>query len=85
MGWCSMIRYSKIFYLFLKSSGLILVIIAAGVFFIGLLSLISGDGFTDAAPWWVFLFMAAAVLGLPGIILLLAARYISKKINPEKK
>jgi hypothetical protein len=34
-------------------------------------------GFTDAAPYWVFFFMAACILGIPGLILL----YVSKKIS----
>jgi hypothetical protein len=40
--------------------------------------LVSGDGFTDAAPWWVFFIMMAAVLGVPGVICLISARFLRK-------
>ena len=49
---------------------------------LGLWGLISGDdGFTDAAPWWVFFFMIAAVLGVTGSVFVVLGRFISKNIK----
>lgn len=48
--------------------------------------LITGqDGFTDAAPWWVLLLIIAGALGLPDLILLLLARFISKGSKQENE
>ena len=66
----------------LKILGVFLIILASLALFLGLWMMITGqDGFTDAAPWWVFLFMIALALGLPGLILLLIVRYISNDVK----
>jgi hypothetical protein len=72
--------------LILKILGVILVIPASLALILGLWMLITGqDGFTDAAPWWLFLLMIACALGLPGLILLFLARFISKGSTPENE
>jgi hypothetical protein len=48
----------------------VLLVPASSLLFLALLALLAGDGFTDAAPWWVALGMAAGVLGVPGVLLL---------------
>jgi uncharacterized membrane-anchored protein len=63
----------------LKVLGILLIVPAVIALFLGVMSLISGDGFSDAAPWWVIFLMTAAVLGLPGFAFLLVARFISKQ------
>lgn len=36
---------------------------------------LTGDGVSDAAPWWLFLGLLGIVLGLPGLLLALLARW----------
>jgi|WetSurMetagenome_2_1015567.scaffolds.fasta_scaffold05789_1 hypothetical protein len=75
----------KVFPLILKILGAILIIPASIALILGLWLLITGqDGFSDAAPWWFFLFMVAVVLGLPGLIFLFLARFTSKYASEEK-
>jgi len=75
----------KIIPLILKILGVILLIPAILALILSLWLLITGqDGFTDAAPWWVFLLMVAAALGLPGLILVFIAKFIPKHSNEEK-
>ena len=72
----------RVILLILKILGILLIIPASLAFILGLWMLITGqDGFTDAAPWWVFLFMIALALGLPGLILLLIVRYTSNDVK----
>ena len=72
----------KITIIILKTLGILLIIPALLSLILGLWMMITGqDGFTDAAPWWVFLYMIAVALGLPGLIFLLIARFISKTIK----
>lgn len=64
----------------LKILGVFLITLASLALILGLWMMITGqDGFTDAAPWWAFLYMIAVVLGLPGLILLIIAHFISKQ------
>jgi hypothetical protein len=71
--------------LILKIFGAILITAASFALLLGLWLLITGeDGFTDAAPWWYFLFLVAAVSGIPGLILMLISRFISKEAKEEK-
>ena len=68
--------------LILKISGILFLIPAVIFLMLGLWGLISGDdGFTDAAPWWVFFFMIAAVLGVTGSVFVVLGRFISKNIK----
>ena len=41
-------------------------------------ALVTGDGFSDAAPWWVVIGMLAALFGAPGLALLALARLRSR-------
>lgn len=75
----------KTFLLILKVLGTLLIIPASLALIMALFLLITGeDGFSDAAPWWVIFMMIAGALGLPGLILLFIARYISKSPEQEK-
>lgn len=70
----------------MKIFGVILVVPASLALILGLWMLITGqDGFTDAAPWWVLLLIIAGALGLPDLILLLLARFISKGSKQENE
>lgn len=76
----------RIIPLILKIFGVILVVPASLALILGLWMLITGqDGFTDAAPWWVLLLIIAGALGLPDLILLLLARFISKGSKQENE
>lgn len=76
----------RIIPLILKIFGVILVVSASLALILGLWMLITGqDGFTDAAPWWVLLLIIAGALGLPDLILLLLARFISKGSKQENE
>ena len=61
----------------------LLLLPASAAFLLSFMSLISGYGFTDAAPWWVFFLMVAVVFGLPGFILWLGARAMGKRIEQQ--
>ena len=61
----------------LKILAIILLVFACITVIFALDDFVSPHGFTDAAPYWVFFFMIACVLGIPGLLLL----YISKKIS----
>jgi hypothetical protein len=67
----------RVFHLILKILGMLLIIPASIALILGLLMLITGqDGFTDAVPWWTFLIIISFELGLPGLLLLVIARFI---------
>jgi hypothetical protein len=52
----------------------VLLVPAALLLVLALLALLEGDGFSDAAPWWVVFAMAALVPGVPGMVLLVLVR-----------
>jgi hypothetical protein len=74
----------RVFPLILKILGALLIVPASLSLILGLWLLITGqDGFSDAAPWWVFLIMIAVALGLPGLVLLFFTRFISRETKQE--
>jgi membrane protein implicated in regulation of membrane protease activity len=42
-----------------------------------------GNGFTDAAPWWLVLLLLALGLGIPGLLFLLLSRWFIKQEKIE--
>jgi len=44
------------------------------LFVLALLALGTGDGVSDAAPWWLFLGLLAAIVAVPGFFLRFVAR-----------
>ncbi len=57
-----------------------ILLVPAGILAIlALMSLIIGDGFSDAAPWWVFFAFCAFLLGAPGLLFLFLARWRHRK------
>ncbi len=53
----------------------ILLVPATCLLLLAVVTWLSGDGIADAAPWWVFFAFLAALLGLPGLLFLLLARW----------
>ncbi|MEW6365699.1 MAG: hypothetical protein AB1714_13805 [Acidobacteriota bacterium] len=56
------------------------LIVPAGILAIlALMSFLTGDGFSDAAPWCVFFAFCAFLLGPPGLLLLSLARWSHRR------
>ncbi len=58
----------------LAALAFLLLVPASLLLFIALAVGLSGDGFTDAAPWWLFILLLAVAMGAPGLLLLLIVR-----------
>lgn len=58
--------------------GWILIVPAIFLFICAFLVFLSGDGFTDAAPWWVVIAMLGGALAVPGLVFLGLSRLRSK-------
>jgi len=58
----------------LRVIGLALLVPAVALVLLALLSFLAGDGVADAAPWWAFFLVLAALPGVLGLLALLLAR-----------
>ena len=60
----------------------LLFFIPASVFLLlAIVSLVTGDGFSDAAPWWAFFAYMAFLFGIPGMIFFSFARWRRRSMD----